>query len=65
MSLGDYREGVPAKYLFPAEAFTSEEAFPRFPNAARRAGVDTFSLSGGALAEDFDFDGYLDLMVLS
>jgi hypothetical protein len=65
MTVGDYPEGVPAAYLIPPEAFVSEEAFPRFPNAARRAGVDTFSLSGGAVAEDFDFDGYLDLLVSS
>ena len=28
-----------------------------------RSGLDTFSLSGGAVADDFDGDGYLDFFV--
>jgi len=63
MTLGEYPEGVPAKYRIPPESFASDEPFPRFPNVSRRARVDTFSLSGGAVAEDFDRDGYLDLLV--
>ncbi len=65
MTVGGYPEGVPAEYRIPPESFASDEPFPRFPNVARRAGVDNFSLSGGAVAEDFDFDGYLDLLVSS
>ncbi len=63
MTVGEYPEGVPAGYRIPPESFASDEPFPRFPNVARRAGVDTFSLSGGAVAEDFNYDGYLDLLV--
>ncbi len=63
MTLGEYPDEVPAEYRIPPESFASDEPFPRFPNVARGAGVDTFSLSGGAVAEDFNHDGYLDLLV--
>jgi len=63
MTLGEYPDEVPAEYLIPPESFVSGEPFPRFPNVARRAEVDTFNLSGGAVAEDFNYDGYLDLLV--
>ena len=63
MTVDGYPEEVPAEYLIPPESFASEVPFPRFPNVARRAGVDTFNLSGGAVAEDFNYDGYLDLLV--
>ena len=65
MTIGAYPEGVPEDYLIPAEAFESEEAFPRFVNIAPQLGIDTFSLSGGAIGDDFDNDGYLDLVVSS
>jgi hypothetical protein len=63
MTLGGYPDDVPAEYRIPPESFASDEPFPRFPNVARRAGVDAFNLSGGAVAEDFNYDGYLDLLV--
>ncbi len=63
MTVGGYPDEVPAEYLIPPNSFASDEPFPRFPNVARRAGVDTFNLSGGAVAEDFNYDGYLDLLV--
>ncbi len=65
MTIGTYPEGVPEDYLIPADAFESEEAFPRFVNIAPQLGIDTFSLSGGAIGDDFDNDGYLDLVVSS
>ena len=63
MYLGGYPDAVPEAYRIPPAAFASEEPFPRFPNIAGRAGLDTFSLSGGVVAEDFDNDGYLDLLI--
>ena len=65
MTTGAYPDEVPEDYRIPAEAFESEEAFPRFINIAPRLGIDTFSLSGGAIGDDFDNDGYLDLVVSS
>ncbi|MDA0832452.1 MAG: FG-GAP-like repeat-containing protein [Planctomycetota bacterium] len=63
MTIGEYPNRVPPKYLIPAETFSSEEGFPRFDNIAAGAGVDTFSLSGGTAAEDFDGDKFIDLVV--
>ena len=62
-TLGTYPEGVPKAHLIPQHALESDEPFPRFVNIARRLGVDTFSNAGGAIADDFDNDGYLDLMI--
>lgn len=63
MTLGQYPSEVPAKYLIPPETFAPNENFPAFPNVAKESGVNTFSLSGGVVAEDFDHDGDYDLLV--
>ena len=63
MTLGRYPHEVPAEYLIPPEAFAAEETFPHFANIAQGLGLDTVSLSGGAVADDFDGDHYLDLLV--
>ncbi len=65
MTLGSYPQGVPAQHLIPQAAFESDEPFPRFPDVAARLKLNTFDLAGGAIAEDFDGDGFLDLLVSS
>ncbi len=65
MTVGDYPSGVPRPHLIPQKAFESKEKIPRFENIAPYLGLDTFDMSGGAVADDFDEDGYLDLMVSS
>jgi hypothetical protein len=65
MTLGEYPDGVPERYRVPPEVFESTEAFPRFPNIAGELGINTFSLSGGAIGDDFDGDGLIDLIVSS
>ena len=65
MTLGRYPDDVPEDYLIPDSAFASDVPFPRFPNVAAEAGVATFSLSGSVVVEDFDEDGFLDLLVSS
>jgi hypothetical protein len=62
MTIGEYPQAVPKKYLIPPEAFESDEKFPRFVNIATELGLNTFSLSGGTIVDDFNDDGYLDLM---
>ena len=62
MTIGGYPERVPKSYLIPQKAFESEEEIPRFANIAPRLGLDTFDLSGGAIVDDFDDDGYLDIV---
>ncbi len=63
MTLGQYPEGVPPAHRIPPAAFESQAAFPRWVNVAPALGLDTFSLSGGAVADVFDGDGYLDFFV--
>ena len=65
MTVGTYPQGVPEELLIPAEAFKSEVIIPRFTNVAAIAGVDTFSLSGGVVVDDFNNDDLLDIVVSS
>ena len=63
MTLGEHPDNVPSQFLISQEAFESDEGFVRFANIAPRLGLNTFSLSGGAVADDLDNDGDLDLLV--
>lgn len=62
MAMGDYPTGVPEQYRLPPSAFESEADFGRFIDVAPEVGVDTFNLCGGAIAEDFNGDGLLDIV---
>ncbi len=61
MTIGGYPQSVPGAYLIPTEAFGAVGEMPRFANVAPDLGLDVFDMSGGAAAEDFDGDGYLDI----
>ena len=66
MTLGGYPDWGPKQYLIPPSVFESQEQIPRFPNIALALGLDTLDtadLSGGAIGDDFDNDGYLDIVV--
>ena len=63
MAVGGYPGDVPAAHRIPPAAFASDVRFPRFDNVAPALGLDTFDLCGGAIADDFDNDGYLDIVV--
>ncbi|MGH9198482.1 MAG: FG-GAP-like repeat-containing protein, partial [Acidimicrobiia bacterium] len=66
MTLGEYPEAVPKQWLLSPEIFKSEsEPFGKFDDAAPRLGVDVRALAGGAILEDFDRDGYVDIMASS
>ncbi len=66
MTLGEYPEAVPKQWRIPPEVFKSEfDQFGRFRDVAPQLGVDVRGLAGGVVLEDFDGDGYLDLMVSS
>jgi hypothetical protein len=62
MALGEFPEGVPERWRFGAQAFASQREFPRFPDVAAKLGLDTFALAGGVTVEDFDGDGWLDVL---
>ena len=63
MTLGTFPAGVPQQYRYAEAKLKSEREFPRFRNIASDRSIDTLSLSGGAVAEDFDGDGRMDFLV--
>ncbi len=65
MTLGEYPDKVAEEYRIPETAFGSPASMPRFSNISQQLGLDTVSLAGGVIAEDFDNDGDLDLLVSS
>ena len=62
MTLGKYPDGVPKEYLVPLEDSKSYPNFPHWKDVAPDAGLDKVGLAGGSCMEDFDNDGYLDIM---
>ncbi len=65
MTVGDYPEEVPPQWLIPPDVFESDFPIPRFHDVAARLSLDVLGTAGGSVLEDFDGDGYLDLMVSS
>ncbi len=62
MATGEYPDAVPDPYRLPPEKLQSECQIPRFVDVAAELGVDTFNLCGGAITEDFNNDGVLDII---
>jgi hypothetical protein len=62
MMNGTYPAGVPKEVLIPSSVFASKEDLGRFPDVAPGAGVDVAGTAGGAIADDFDNDGLLDIV---
>ena len=65
MVSGDYPQGVPAAFRLPEQTFQAQGAFPRWWDLAPGLGVDVVDLAGGAIMDDFDGDGLLDLVTSS
>jgi hypothetical protein len=63
MTLGSYPEGVPKAMLIPPSAFAADHPLRPFENVAASVGVDVYGRSGGAVLDDLDNDGRLDLML--
>lgn len=62
MTLGEYPQGVPERYRVDPGRFESTVEFPRFRDVAQDAGLKTVNCGGGAIAEDFDNDGLIDIL---
>jgi hypothetical protein len=65
MTLGEYPEKVPAEWLLDPKLFASDYDIKHFPDIAGRVGLDLDGLAGGVVLEDFDNDGFLDIMLSS
>ncbi|HLA53881.1 MAG TPA: CRTAC1 family protein [Flavitalea sp.] len=65
MTIGGYPAKVPESFLIKGlDADTSQQIKP-FIDAAVHVGVNTKNMAGGSIIEDFNNDGYLDLITSS
>ena len=62
MALGGWPEAVDAQYRLDASLFAPAPGLNRFTDIAPKLGVDAFDLAGGAIVDDFDNDGLLDIV---
>jgi hypothetical protein len=66
MTLGEYPDKVDQRYLLRLDHFLqSEFDIGKFRDIGHAVGVDRFNMAGGAVMEDFDNDGRLDLALTS
>ena len=61
MALGEYPDGVPEPYRIPEAFLASEADIGRFRDVAPELGLDWVGNAGGAVMDDLDGDGDLDL----
>ncbi|MFD2100470.1 CRTAC1 family protein [Flagellimonas iocasae] len=65
MTLGQYPEKVPSKFRIPESHFSNDAEITHFTDIAMDLGVDVNQLSGGTCVDDFNGDGYLDIIASS
>jgi hypothetical protein len=65
MTVGEYPDTVPKRWLVPPAALESDYDIERFPDVAMHTGVDKIGLAGGSIIDDFDGDGLLDIVASS
>ncbi|MEO7598765.1 MAG: CRTAC1 family protein [Opitutus sp.] len=63
MTLGEYPAKVPPSLLIDPQRFASDYDIKRFPDVAGNLGLDVDDLAGGVVMDDFDHDGFLDVLV--
>jgi hypothetical protein len=62
MTLGD-PDRIPPPHRIPLEPFQSKLDIGRFVDIAPKLGLNRLNMAGGAILDDFDNDGLLDLVV--
>jgi hypothetical protein len=65
MTIGEYPQKVPAKWLIPLKDYGGEATMRKFVNAAPAMGLDLLGQSGSIAMEDFEGNGLLDLLISS
>jgi hypothetical protein len=63
MTLGEHPHKTPPQYLLTFDRFGNEADIGRFKDIGHLAGVNRLNMAGGAIMDDFDNDGLLDIMV--
>lgn len=63
MTLGEYPDKVKPEFLISPEHFASEHPLPRFVDVSDGLGIDANDLAGGAIIDDFDNDGFYDVVI--
>jgi len=61
MTLGTWPDGVPKAFVIPESALQSSDDPGLFQDVARERGLDAPGIAGGALVDDLDGDGQLDV----
>ena len=61
MATGDFPNDIPEHIRLPLD-LSQDHTIPRFRDVAGELGVDTFNLCGGAIVDDFNNDGQLDIL---
>jgi hypothetical protein len=62
MAAKKYPSGVPELFRIPEQSLESEATIGTFVDIAGPLGVDAFNLCGGVVVDDFDRDGFLDIV---
>jgi hypothetical protein len=65
MMVGEYPDGVPEQWRIGGLGTQSDAPVRSFRNVAPALGVDHEGLSGGVSVEDFNNDGFLDILATS
>ena len=65
MTVGEYPHQVPAAHLIPPKVFAADADIGHFPDRAPALGLNVLGLAGGGIMEDFDNDGFLDIIATS
>lgn len=66
MTLGKHPYDVPQQWLIPSENFESDYDIGYFRDIAPQAGLaDEMALSGGSITEDFNNNGFIDIVASS
>jgi hypothetical protein len=65
MTLGEYPAGVPGIWRLDPKLFASDYDIGHFPDIAASLDLDIEGKAGGLVVEDFDNDGFLDIMISS
>ena len=66
MTLDEHPQNVPSEYLIDIDQYTHQEnRIGRFRDIGQTVGLNRFNQAGGAIMDDFDGDGKLDVVISS